>query len=296
MSNVVTIAKACKDEVRIRAINNTEMVQTARMTHDLAPTSCAALGRVLAMTSLMASDLENETGKVSITINGHGPCGTIVAEGNGKREVRGFVANPEVYLSREDGHLDVGRGVGIDGTLNVSKDLGMQNSTPFVGTVPLQTGEIGDDFAYYYALSEQVPSVVALGVLVDVDTTVACAGGILIQLMPFASEETIQCVEGILSKMKSVTEYLSSGKSMDDVILELFEDAVILDHMDMEWACHCSKDRFMNGLATLKNSDLEEIKREDHGATLKCEFCNHEYHVSEEEIDAILERKNACSK
>ena len=201
-----------------------------------------------------------------------------------------------MYLSREDGHLDVGKGVGIDGTLNVAKDLGMQNSTPFMGTVPLQTGEIGDDFAYYYALSEQVPSVVALGVLVDVDTSVACAGGILIQLMPFASEETIQYVENMLQHMQSVTQYLSSGKSMDDVILELFEDAVILDHMDMEWACDCSKDKFLNGLATLKDSDLEEIKNEDHGAELCCEFCNSKYQITEEEIDAILDRKHACLK
>lgn len=292
MKNPITIAKACNSEVRMRGIDAKELVETARKLQVLMPTSCAALGRVMAITALMGSDLENESGKITVSINGHGPCGTIMCETNGKHEIRGFVGDPNIYMVNEaTGKLDVGAAVGSDGTLAVGKDLGMENDQPFVGTIPLQTGEIGDDFAYYYAMSEQIPSVVSLGVLVNPDGSVEVAGGLLIQLLPFASEETIQKVEALVGTMKPLTTYLKDGMTIDEIMESFFDDTTILDHMDVSWHCDCSKDRYLDALSTLKVEELEEIKDQDHGAELVCHFCNHKYDISEEELETLIERK-----
>lgn len=294
MKNPITIAKACNDEVRMRGIDAKELVEHARVLHHLLPTSCAALGRVLAMVGIMSSDLENEEGKISVTINGHGPIGTIVAEGNGKHELRGFVSDPSLYLVKENGKLDVGAAVGIDGFLSVGKDLGMQNDRPFVGTVPLQTGEIGDDFAYYYAMSEQIPSVVSVGVLVNPDGSVEVAGGLLIQLLPFASEETYQKVEEVVQTMKPLSTLLKEGNSIDEIMKSFFADTSILEHSNMEWNCGCSKETYLNALSTLKKEDLEAMKEEDHGAEVVCHFCNTKYQIDEEDLSKLIEKKELC--
>jgi len=188
MSEKIWIAEAVNEEVRIHAAKTTELVEEARRAHNLAPTSAAALGRTMTVTGLMASDLKSDEEHVDVRIDGHGPIGQVHVQADGKGNVRGYVDNPNVYLSREDGHLDVGAGVGTNGTLSVTRDMGLKE--PFTGTVALQTGEIGDDFAYYYAISQQTPSVVAVGVLVDTDCTIAEAGGMIIELLPNASEET----------------------------------------------------------------------------------------------------------
>ncbi|MBR2068019.1 MAG: Hsp33 family molecular chaperone HslO, partial [Solobacterium sp.] len=189
MKDEIVIAQALNGQVRIHIACTTELVETARIKHDCMPTSIAALGRTLTATAIMASDLKNTYESVTSIINGHGPAGTILAQGRGDGKVRGFIGDPTLHYVREDGHLDVARAVGTNGTLTVIRNMGLKE--PFTGVADLQTGEIGDDYTYYFAISEQIPSVVGVGVLVDTDYTIKAAGGLIYQLMPGASEEAI---------------------------------------------------------------------------------------------------------
>ena len=219
MNDEIVIAEALNHEVRIHAARSTELVSAAQKAHESAATCTAALGRTLTVTALIASDLKRKDEHVRIRISGGGPIGTIITEGDGDGNVRGFGDNMQVYASREDGHLDVGKVVGTDGTLQVSRDMGLKE--PFTGTVLLASGEIGEDFARYFAVSEQIPSAVSVGVLVDTDSSVKAAGGMIIQLLPFAREETIQAVEAVVASMRPMTEYLSENMPVEDLIHHL---------------------------------------------------------------------------
>lgn len=290
MKDEIVIAEALNGNVRIHAARTTAMVNEAQKAHKLYPTSCAVLGRVMSVTALMASDLKNPEEHVVVKINGGGPIGTIQVQADGAGHVRGYVDNPNVYLTRADGHLDVGKGVGINGTLSVSRDMGLKE--PFTGIVPLQSGEIGNDFAYYYAVSEQTPSVVAVGVLVNHnDMDVQAAGGMIIQLLPDASEEIIETVEAVSRTMKPMTEYMKQDLSVEEIIKTLFPDAVIMEHKPVEWHCDCSKDHFSEALSGLHAKDLQDMINEDHGAEIICHFCGKKYHFSEEELREILASK-----
>ncbi len=291
MKDEIVIASAFEGQVRIHGARTTAMVEHARVSHNAQPTSIAALGRTMTATALIASDLKNAEEHVAVKITGDGPIGAVSVEADGAGNVRGYVNNPDVYLSRADGHLDVGAGVGHNGTLTVSRDMGLKE--PFTGVVNIQTGEIGDDFAYYFAVSEQVPSVVSLGVLVDTDLSIKAAGGLIIQLMPGATEETIEAIEALLKTMRSMTEYMSQDIDVETLIRQLFADADILDHKPVQWHCDCSKEKFENALLTLHEKDLKEMIAEDHGAELVCQFCNEKYQFTTEELQAVLDRKLA---
>ena len=253
------------------------------------PTSAAALGRVLTVTGLMASDLKDPEAKITSVFNGHGPAGTVLGQGDGAGHVRGFISDPNLYMVRKDGHLDVGKAVGTNGTLTVIKDLGLKE--PFSGVVNLQTGEIGDDYAYYFALSEQVRSVVAVGVLVSPDNTVKAGGGMIYQLMPEATEDAIEYCEHAAKTMKPMTEMADSDMSVEQMILSVFPDAKILEHLPIQYYCGCSRDHYREALATLPMKDLKELVAENKPAEIVCQYCGKKYEYSPEELQKIVDEK-----
>ena len=290
MIDEIVIAQALNGQVRIHAARSTKMVEEARVAHHLMPTSLAALGRVMTVTSVLASDLKKGDEKITSIINGHGPSGTILVQAKGNGDVRGFIGDPNLYMVREDGHLDVGGAVGTDGNLTVIKDLGLKE--PFTGIVDLQSGEIGDDFTYYYAISEQTPSIVGVGVLVSPDGTTKAAGGLIFQLMPGASEQAIQACEKIAGTMKPVSTLIDEGHAVDEIIHMYFPDAQILEHRDIRWRCDCSRERFHDALMTLSEEDLHEMIEDGKGAEIVCQYCNTKYQFETADLEEILEQKH----
>ena len=286
----IVIAEAENGQVRIHAARSTEMVEEMRRAHDSAATCTAAVGRTLTVTALLASDLKHPKEHVRVRINGGGPIGVIRAEADGAGNVRGFADRMDLYAARSDGHLDVGRVVGRTGTLQVSRDMGLKE--PFTGTVAMVSGEIGEDFTYYLAVSEQISSAVSVGVLVNTDSSCAAAGGMVIQMMPFASEEAISHVETIVAGMRPMSEYMQEGRTAEDVILGLFPDADILARKPLQWHCDCSRQTFAASIAALRSSDLQEMIREDHGAEAVCSYCHKKYWFSEADLNTILENRN----
>ncbi len=286
----LVIAEAFAGAVRIHAARTTAMVEAARRAHDCLPTSIAALGRTMSVAALMASDLKSPMEHVQIRLDGGGPCGLINVQADGNCRVRGYIQNPHVHIVKADHHEDVGRAVGIDGMLRVSRDMGLKE--PFTGVVPLQTGEIGQDFAYYYAVSEQTPSVVSVGVLIDTDYSIAASGGLLVQILPGAPEEIIDRVEKVMQTMRPMTTYMQADQSVADIIHCLYPDAAILQHRDVRWYCGCSKEHFGEALALLREKDLCAMIEEDHGADITCQYCGRKYHYTQAELQRILAEKS----
>ncbi len=291
MRDEIVIANACGGTVRIHGARTTTMVEEVRKVHHMQPTSCAALGRTMTATALIASDLKNAEEHVTARIDGKGPAGIISVQADGAGNVRGYIGNPEVYISRADGHLDVGAAVGTNGTLTISRDMGLKE--PFTGVVNLRSGEIGEDFAYYFAISEQVPSVVSVGVLVDTDLSIKAAGGMIIQLLPGCPEEVITQVEKVAASMRPMTEYMSEDIEVEDLILQLFPDANILGHKPVQWHCDCSRESFMDSLAVLSEKDLLQLIEEDHGAEVVCQYCESKYQFSADDLKQVLESKKS---
>ncbi|MFV0379648.1 MAG: Hsp33 family molecular chaperone HslO [Anaerorhabdus sp.] len=295
MNDILVKAIALNGKVKLVCTITTELCNRARMQHDLMPTSLAALGRVMSAGVMMAANLKGKDEKINIQINGGGPLGTCMVECKSNGDVKGFVGNNEIYLKYNDSNkLAVGLAVGSDGYLQVIKDMGLSNT--FSSKVLLQTGEIGDDFAYYYSVSEQTPTAISVGVLVDTDTTCLASGGLLIQLMPDANEDDILKVEEVVSKLDPISSLINGGSSASDILLSLFDDTKILEKNDIRWHCDCSKDKFKASLTTLSRNDIVEIIEEDGGCEVKCEFCNTAYNISKEELEAILEFKGRCGR
>ena len=294
MKDEIVIAEAFNGEVRIHAARTTAMCEEARNKHHCLPTSAAALGRIMTVTSIMASDLKNDDETITVVFNGHGPAGTVLVTAKGNGDVKGFISDPSLYLVREDGHLDVGRAVGTNGTLTVTKDLGLKE--PFSGMVKLQTGEVGEDFAYYFTVSEQTPSAVSVGVLVAPEGNITAAGGMIIQMMPGASDDTVdKCVE-ITSKLPPMSTLIESGMATEDIIAKYFPDAKILGHRDTRYHCGCTKEHYSEALATLKESDLDELIAENKAAEIVCQYCNTKYTFSPEELKEIKKEKCGTSE
>ena len=289
LKDEIVIAEALGGQIRIHAARSTRLVEDMRLAHDSAATCTAALGRTLTVAALMASDLKRPDEHVRVRISGNGPIGVIRAEADGAGNVRGCGDHMNLYAVKENGHLDVGRVVGTDGTLQVSRDMGLKE--PFTGTVMLGSGEIGEDFARYFAISEQTRSVVSVGVLVNTDSSVKAAGGMIIQLLPSAGDDVVDAVERVASEMRPMTEYISEGIPAEDLIRRLFPDAEILGHKPLRWHCDCSKESFAAALSGLRAAELEEMIREDHGAEAECHYCRKKYHFTEDELRAILERR-----
>ncbi|MBQ1877193.1 MAG: Hsp33 family molecular chaperone HslO [Erysipelotrichaceae bacterium] len=289
--NYLTRGTALNDEVRIFCCDITQLVQEAQDRHDLWPTAAAALGRTLAVGTVMGSMLKSSQEKIEIQINGKGPLGQIVVDCYYGGNVRGYVDNPHVYLEKSPEKLDVGQAVGTEGVIRVVKDLGMKQ--PFVSEVDLQTGELGDDFAYYYMVSEQTPSMVALGVLIDTDRSVKSAGALVIQLMPNTSEENIRIIEDIAANIKPISQLLLEYDSPRDIVDALFDDYKELGQANPQFTCECSRDKFAQVLAHLPVSDLKTMIEDDHGCEVVCRFCSARYQFSQEELEEYVRNQEA---
>ena len=283
MKDYLLKAMACEERVRVYICSSTQLVENARQRFDLWPTSAAALGRTLSVGSLMGSMLKSDKEQLTIRINGGGPIGTVLVDAYSDGHVRGFVSDPHIMLQYNDtGKLAVGTAVGKDGYLEVIKDLNMKEN--WSGTVELQSGEIGDDFAYYFTVSEQTPSAVSVGVLVNPDNSIQSAGGMIIQMMPDATEEDIVKVEKIVSNMEPISKLISEKESLEDILHSLFDDVKILTSQEIEFRCKCDRASMKRVLVTLSKEERQKLIEEDHGCEITCNFCNEKYYFNEEEL------------
>ena len=282
-------AMAHDGRIRLYVAVTTDLVQFAQSRHQMYPTSAAALGRLLSAGVLMGSMLKSDKEKISLMVRGSNEIKAIVVDAQHDGTVRGFISNPHVMLlNSETGKLDVGAAIG-SGTLQVLKDMNMKSD--FVSTIDLQSGEIGDDLAYYFTVSEQTPSAVSVGVLVNPDNTIASAGAMIIQLMPDSNETDVEMAEYVVSHLKPISQMISEGMEAHEIASLLFEDVQILEQRDVSFTCDCSKDKFARGLLTIEVRDLKDMINEDHGAHLVCHYCNEDYEFSEEELKEILLKK-----
>ncbi|TVP90969.1 Hsp33 family molecular chaperone HslO [Alkalibacterium sp.] len=288
MSDKLIKALGYDDQIRVYVVNATDMVKEAQEKHDTWSAATAALGRAMVGTTLLGATLKGEE-KLTCRIDGGGPVGYLLVDSNGKGETKGYIKNPQVSLDlNEQGKLDVRGAVGTEGMLTVSKDLGMKEA--FVGQVPLVSGELGEDFTYYMANSEQVPSAIGLSVLVNPDETVKAAGGFMIQVLPDAEEETIARLEDTINSLPMVSQLMDKGESPEEILDRLVSDgtARVVDTMPVSFRCDCSKDRFKGALVTLGENELQQMIDEDHGAEAVCHFCRSEYHFNESELKELI--------
>ena len=262
-------------------VDSTDMVREMERIHKTSAVTTAALGRLMTAASIMGVMLKNEKDSVTLRVDGKGPAGIVLAVADGKGCVKGYVQNPLVELPlRADGKLDVGGAVGRDGMLGVVRDLGLKE--PYVGQIPLVSGEIAEDITSYYAVSEQIPTVCALGVLVNPDLTVSCAGGFLVQLLPGYTDDEIDRLEKNIAAMPSVTKMLSQGLTPVDMMkmaLDTFEPDV-LDSCRVDYHCDCSLDRVERALVSLGREELQRLEKEEPVVEVACQFCDKKYHVS----------------
>jgi len=286
-------ALAFDGDIRAYAAVTTNAVQEAQTRHYTWPTASAALGRTMTATAMMGAMLKGEQ-KLTVTVDGHGPIGRIVADADAKGDIRGYVTNPQTHFPlNEQGKLDVRRAVGTDGTLTVVKDVGLKDY--FSGSSPIVSGELGDDFTYYYATSEQVPSSVGLGVLVNPDNSIKAAGGFIIQVMPNAKEETIDKVEKAIGNMTPVSKLIDQGLSPEELLTEILgkENVKFLETVPVKFECNCSHEKFLNAIKGLGEAEIQVMIDEDHGAEAECHFCRAKYQYSEAELKGLIEELNA---
>lgn len=266
-------------------VDSTEIVRQMERFHKTSAVTTAALGRLLTAASMMGEMLKSDRDTITLQIRGGGPAGRILAVSDGTGNVRGYVEHPVVELpARADGHLDVGAAVGRDGTLDVIRDLGMRE--PYVGQVPLVSGEIAEDVTSYFAVSEQTPTVCALGVLVDPDLSVRCAGGFILQLLPGATEAEISALEKNIGAMPSVTALMQQGRSVEDMLQMALAGFApeILSSRHVAYQCNCSEERVHTMLKSLGRSEVEKLCTEDPLAEVDCQFCDKIYRVDLREI------------
>lgn len=281
---------ATTDEgIRFFCCITTEMVEEARRIHSCSPVSIAALGRMLTAGSMMGLMLKSDKDTLTLQINGKGPAGSIVVVSDNSGNAKGYITNNDVELMRRpDGKLDVGTAVGVDGVLTVIKDLGLKE--PYVGQIPIISGEIGDDISSYFATSEQTPTAVGVGVLVEVDGHVAASGGFIIQLMPEADESVISKLEERLGQIRSVTEMASSGLDAEGMMKEILGDMEfkVYEKKEIGYRCNCNKERLERALISIGEQELVEIIEEQGHAELVCHFCNSKYQFNKEELNELL--------
>ncbi len=284
-------ATAAEGSIKMAVITARDTVERAREIHGCSPTASAALGRTLCAASLLGESMKEENSSLTIRINGGGPIGSVVAVSDCEGFVRGYVENPGVHLPlRADGKLNVGGAVGHDGTLTVSRDIGLKE--PYIGSTALVSGEIAEDLTSYLLSSEQVPSACALGVLVDTDRSIKAAGGFLVQLMPGADEKLIDQLEENIFLMDQLTTVLDEDGT-DAVFAQVLKgmEYHIVAEAPVGYRCPCSRDRVEEALATLEESDLNEMI--DSGETIRvsCEFCGTDYALSPEELLALRQKE-----
>ena len=291
MEDYIVRATAAGETVRAFAIRSTDLTAEARELHHTFPVVTAALGRLLSAGAMMGSMMKGENDKLTIQMKGDGPIGQMTVTVDSHGNVKGFPADPSVDIPlKRAGKLDVGAAVGR-GTLTVSMDLGLKE--PYNGQVEIQTGEIGDDLAYYYTVSEQTPSAVGLGVMVDRDSSVKHAGGFIIQIMPDAAEETISALEAKIAEAGPVTEMMEEGMSPEDILAYYLGDLdlKITEKLPVRYYCGCSKEKVAGVLATISTDDLEEMINDGEEIEVKCYFCNSAYKFSTDELKEIADSR-----
>ncbi|WP_010245894.1 Hsp33 family molecular chaperone HslO [Acetivibrio cellulolyticus] len=290
MEDYVIRATAAEGTVRAIAAITTNMVKDAMNIHGLSPLASVALGRTMTAASLMSTFLKGSKDTLTIQIKGDGPLGGIVVVSDSSANVRGYVHNPLIYLPlNENGKYDVAGAIGSNGYLNVIRDLGLKE--PYIGYVDLVTGEIAEDIAYYFASSEQVPSVVALGVLTNSEEFILSSGGFIIQLMPGADENTISLIEEKISGIPSVTKLLSEGKTPEDILELILGDMnlKIGEKAPCKYQCNCTRERMERNIMSLGKNEIMSMVEEQHGAETQCYFCNSKYQFSEKELLDLIE-------
>lgn len=279
---------AADGRVRVFAVRSTELVAKARDIHKTFPVVTAALGRLLSAAAMMGTMMKGEEDVLSLTVKGDGPIASLTVSADSHGHVKGFPGNPAVDIPRKrPGKLDVGAAVG-KGILTVTMDLGLRD--PYQGQVELQTGEIGDDLAYYFTVSEQTPSAVGLGVMLDRDSSVKEAGGFLVQLLPDADEEIIEALERRLASIRSVTEMMEEGLTPEDILHEVLGDIPfeILEKEEVSFFCNCSRDKVSRALAAIQKSELESMIEDGESIEVKCFYCNTAYEFTVDEMKEIL--------
>lgn len=266
-------------------VDSTEIVREMERLHKTSAVTTAALGRLLTAASMMGIMLKGSKDSITLQIRGGGPAGRLMAVSDGTGNVKGYVENPVVELPlRADGHLNVGAAVGKDGTLDVIRDMGLRE--PYIGQVPLVSGEIAEDITSYFAISEQVPTVCALGVLVNPDLTVKCAGGFILQLLPGATEAEIDRLEKNTQGMSGITALLNEGKTVEELLHMALDGFApeILDSYHVTYRCDCSVERVERTLRSLGRAEVERLRDEDPVATVDCQFCGKAYHIDLNEL------------
>ena len=281
-------ASLANDSVRAFAISSTHLVAEARERHRTLPVVTTALGRLLSAGAIMGSMMKGDKDIVTISLKGDGPAGYITVTADSHGHVKGFPGNPNVDIPRKyAGKLDVGTAVGR-GLLTVSYDLGLKE--PYSGQVEIQTGEVAEDLAYYFTVSEQLPSAVGLGVMVDTDSSVKHAGGFIVQLLPDAPEDVIELLEKKLANLEPVTTMMEQGMTPEEMLLHIFEgvDIEFTERHDVKFYCDCSKEKVKRALAAISDKDLQDIVNDDEDIEVKCFFCNTAYKFSIADIKDIL--------
>lgn len=290
MADRLIRAVTCDGAIKILAMTAREMVEEARRIHDLTPLTSAALGRTLVAASLLGNDLKGENDTITVRIDSDGPIGSIVAVSDSLGYVRGYCKNPQADLPvrESDRKIDVSGGVG-NGTLSIIKDLGMKE--PYIGQTQLVSGEIAEDITAYLATSEQIPSVCALGVLVERDWSIRAAGGYIIQLLPGVYDDEIDRLEECIKKARAVTECLDEGMSLEEILettLTGFEIEV-LDEYEVGYRCTCSRERTRGVLMSIGAEELRTIAEEDGQAEVNCQFCDNKYLFDKAELYEIID-------
>lgn len=289
MKDYIVRATAADNQIRAFAATTTQVVEIARQHHNTSPVATAALGRLLTAGAMMGSMLKNDTDMLTLQIRGDGPIQGITVTADSHANVKGYVGNPDVVLPPKNGKLDVGGAVGI-GLLQVIKDMGLKE--PYSGQTILVSSEIAEDLTYYFANSEQVPSSVGLGVLMEKNNTVRCAGGFIIQLMPFAEEKTISQLEENLKNVTSVTALLDQGYTPEQLLETLLGNLglEITDTVPTQFYCNCSKERVEQAVVSIGRKEIQEMIDDGEDIEVKCHFCNTAYRYTVDELKNIIKR------
>jgi molecular chaperone Hsp33 len=289
LKDILVRGTAWNNKLRVFATRTTNITEELRQRHDMFPTATAALGRTAAVGFMMGAMLKGEE-RLVIQVKGDGPIGQVVVNANAKGELRGYVDNPQAHHgTNQYGKLDVAGAVGTSGFIHITKDLGLKE--PYVGSVPIISGELGEDFTYYFSVSEQTPSCVAVGVLVDTDNSVLHAGGLIIQVLPGLSDEDITKLEEAIAKMPSVTQMLSEGKTPEQMIEQLVgEDFIIHEQMDLSFKCNCSQERLSATLISVGTDELQSMIDDNETIEIVCHYCNDKYYFTPDDIKILKDQ------
>ena len=290
MNDYMIRATAADGQIRAFAATTRDMVENAKNAHNTSPVATAALGRLMTAAAMMGADFRGEQGLLTLRIEGSGPLGGLLVTANGHGDVKGYAFNPDVMLPpNAQGKLDVGGSLDL-GVLSVIKDIGLKE--PYVGQTQLVTGEIAEDLTYYFATSEQVPSSVALGVLMNKDNTVRQAGGFIIQLLPGASDEIIDKLEAKLSGISSITALLNAGKTPEEILTDILGEfgLEILSKMPVQFRCDCDRSRVEKAIISIGKKEIQDMINEGREIEVNCQFCNKHYKFSVDELGDLLKK------